>query len=98
VRYLQLTEVRTVLEECPAWLQAIVALAVSTGMRRGEILGLRWMDLDVEHSGLLLRQTKNGEGRIVYLNNMALAAVRSIDFDKEPSPPTYSSPASPVRR
>ncbi len=44
VRYLQPTELKALLGMCPVWLQPIVALAVTTGMRRGEILGLRWVD------------------------------------------------------
>jgi len=40
-------------------------------MRRGEILGLRWLDIDQSGGRVLLPQTKNGEGRIVYLNKLA---------------------------
>ena len=40
--------------------------------RRGEILGLRWLDIDRTGERLLLPQTKNGEGRIVYLNALAV--------------------------
>jgi integrase len=35
-----------------AWL-----LAISTGMRRGEVLGLRWSDIDLEDGRLSVRQT-----------------------------------------
>lgn len=77
VRYLQATELRAVFEACPQWLRPIVGLAVSTGMRRGEILGLRWLDVDMAHRCLMLPQTKNGEGRIVHLNRCALDALRS---------------------
>jgi len=45
---------------------------VATGMRRGEILGLRWLDVDQRGEQILLPQTKKGEGRIVYLNKLAL--------------------------
>lgn len=38
-------------------LEAVVALAVSTGMRRGEILALRWSDLDADFSLLQVRRT-----------------------------------------
>jgi len=77
VRYLQPTELQTVVEACPEWLRTIVALAVSTGMRRGEILGLRWLDVDFINRRILLSQTKNGEGRVVYLNQSALTALKS---------------------
>jgi integrase len=67
VRYLQPTELRALLEACPDGMREIVALAVSTGMRQGEILGLRYLDVDLQNRRILLPQTKNGEGRIVYL-------------------------------
>jgi integrase len=41
-------------------------------MRRGEILGLRYLDVDLTNRRILLPQTKNGDGRIVYLNEMAM--------------------------
>lgn len=75
VRYLQPNELRAVLEACPEWLRPIAGLAVSTGMRRGEILGLRWRDVDEKGKRIILSQTKNGDGRIVYLNILALQAL-----------------------
>jgi site-specific recombinase XerD len=81
VRYLQPTELRVVLGACHEWLRPIVALAVSTGMRRGEILGLRWLDVDMLHDRIMLPQTKNGEGRIVYLNKSAQAVIQSLPFN-----------------
>ena len=32
-------------------------LALTTGMRKGEILGLRWQDIDFENKSLSIRQT-----------------------------------------
>jgi integrase len=78
VRYLQPTELKAVLKACPGWLQPIAGLAVSTGMRRSEILGLRRLDIDTVHGRVILPQTKNGEGRIVYLNNLALAVLSRV--------------------
>jgi integrase len=52
-------------------------------MRRSEILGLRWLDVDLQHKRILLPQTKNGDGRIVYLNQSALAALRAVPFSAE---------------
>jgi len=83
VRYLQPTELRTLLEASPEWLRPVIALLVSTGMRRGELLGLRWLDVDIANHRVLLPQTKNGEGRIVYLNQSASAALRSLPFGAE---------------
>ncbi len=38
-------------------------LALSTGMRRGEILGLRWSDVDLERGIAVLNKTKNRDRR-----------------------------------
>ena len=78
VRYLQPGELKAVTEACPEWLRPIVVLAACTGMRRSEILGLRWLDIDFKNNRVLLPQTKNGDGRIVYLNKMAVAALQSV--------------------
>src|SRR5262249_43993201 len=48
-----------------------------------EILGLRWLDVDLDHDRVLLPQTKNGEGRIVYLNKLASAAILSLPFETD---------------
>jgi integrase len=77
VRYLQPGEVKALLFACPPWLRPIAALAVSTGMRRSEILGLRYLDVDLAGGRLLLPQTKNGEGRCVHLNEGAKLALES---------------------
>jgi integrase len=97
VRYLQPTELRTVLEACPEWLRPIAGLAVATGMRRGEVLGLRWLDIDFKGGRIMLPQTKNGDGRIVYLNTLAQQALAVVPqgkakptdrvFDGEPMRP-----------
>ena len=38
------------------WLHMPILLAVTTGMRRGEILGLRWRDVDLDAGALSVRQ------------------------------------------
>lgn len=78
VRYLQPTELRVLIEVCQEWLRPIVALAVTTGMRRSEIINLRWLDFDLEHARIMLPQTKNGDGRIIYLNGSAQAVLSSL--------------------
>jgi integrase len=78
VRYLQPAELRAVLEACPEWLRPIAGLAVSSAMRRGEILALRWLDIDRKGERILLPQTKNGEGRVVYLNKLSTQVIDSL--------------------
>jgi integrase len=84
VRYLQPTELHQVLKAAPVWLRPMIGLAANTGMRRSEILGLRWLDVDLPNRRILLPQTKNGDGRIVYLNQSAQGVIQSLIHDSEP--------------
>ena len=77
VRYLQPTELRTLLNACPDWLRPIAGLAAFTAMRRGEILNLRWLNVDLLGNRLMLSQTKNGDGRVVYLNRLAADVIKA---------------------
>ena len=75
LRYLTPEEANRLIRECknPA-LQAIVTLAVNTGMRRGEILGLKWDNVDLRNGYLLVEDSKNGDRREVPING----AVRDV--------------------
>ena len=52
-------------------------------MRRGELLGLRWLDIDRKGGRILLPQTKNGEGRTVYLNALACRVIDSLPHARD---------------
>jgi integrase len=78
VRYLQPTELHAVLEACPEWLRPIAALLAFTGMRRSEVLGLRWLHIDRKGERIMLPQTKNGDARTVWLNTLACDVIDSL--------------------
>jgi len=52
-------------------LYPLVVLALSTGMRHGEIASLDWSQVDLEQHRITLYETKNGEIRVVPLVGMA---------------------------
>jgi integrase len=58
-------------------LEALYVLAVTTGMRQGELLGLRWRDVDVERGRLqLVRRLKTYQSRrAVVLPELAVTAL-----------------------
>jgi integrase len=58
------------------WLPAVIHLAIETGMRRSELLGMRWDDVDLEARTVLLRNTKNGLPRTVPLSTQALNVIK----------------------
>jgi integrase len=53
------------------YLEPLMDLAIQTGMRRGELLKIKWQDLDLEERTLQLYDTKNGEDRKVPLTTTA---------------------------
>lgn len=71
-------------------LEALYVLAVTTGMRQGELLGLRWREVDLDSSALRVRRTLQrvgGEFRLeepktarsrrqIQLTRVAIAALR----------------------
>ena len=75
------------------WLQPIVILALTTGMRLGELLGLHWQHVDIEEktiqikqsvsftkeAGLFLKETKTASGRrAISISNLAAETLRKL--------------------
>lgn len=61
VKYLKTTNYKN--------LKPIIIMALNAGMRRGEILSLKWENVDLRHGFILLNQTKNGDRREIPINN-----------------------------
>jgi len=79
LRYLTREEVQRLLAECKnPNLRAVVSLAVNTGMRRGEILGLTWENVDLRNGFILVGQSKNGDRREIPINGAAHEALKAI--------------------
>jgi integrase len=57
---------------------AVIKLLMFTGARRGELLTLRWSEVDKEDCVLRLADSKTGE-KTISLNNAALSILDSID-------------------
>ncbi|MBW5805868.1 tyrosine-type recombinase/integrase [Burkholderia sp. COPS] len=57
-------------------LRAIIRIALETGMRRSEILGMEWRHIDLERRVVWLPLTKNGDSRTVPLS---LDAVKTLE-------------------
>lgn len=70
--------------------EALYVLAITAGLREGEMLGLKWEDLDLNAGTLSVRRTlsearsgrffeapKNGRGRSIRLTRQAVEALRS---------------------
>jgi integrase len=58
------------------WTKPAVLLALATAMRRGELLSLRWENIDLHGRTAFLPDTKNGDSRTVPLS---IAAVQVLE-------------------
>lgn len=80
-RYLTPDELGKVLKVCPPWLRPIAALAVALGTRRGELLAVRWDDVNLMAGTVLLRKTKNGKKRPAFINDLARQVLAALGPD-----------------
>ena len=83
-------ELRAFLEHGQAErLHALWMLAASSGMRRGELLGLRWVDVDLDRSRVAVRQTLVIAGReVVFSQPKTTAAADPSRSTPAPSRPS----------
>ena len=83
LRFLETEEIVKLLSNCSESLRPIVVLAVFSGMRRGEILGLKWHDIDYKRGIITLLDTKNGQKREVPMSDTVKNAI--IQVRKHPA-------------
>jgi integrase len=59
------------------YIASVIEFAIETGMRRSEILKLRWCDVDLENGFASLYDTKNGEDRRVPLTRKCIEVLHT---------------------
>lgn len=60
------------------WTKPAVQLALATAMRRGELLALRWENVDLIGRTAFLPETKNGDSRTVPLSTAAVQVLAAL--------------------
>lgn len=82
VRFLSDDEREKLLEACEKsenkLLYPVVVLALSTGMRQGEMMSLKWKDVDLSRGRATLHETKNGSIRVVPIAGHALELLQNL--------------------
>lgn len=104
VRYLSKEELNRLLCACKestnSDLYAATLLALSTGARRMEVMGLRWRQVDLTRHVITLEVTKNGERRALPLAGPALgvmeARAKARRSDTDLVFPSSFNPSKPV--
>jgi integrase len=82
MRFLDEDEIRNLLDNCPPYLHKIVTCALNTGMRRGEILTLKWSQ--IRDGFIYLRETKTNEPRQIPINDTLESMFKQIRSEQNP--------------
>jgi integrase len=76
LRFLSKTEIEALLKSCTPHLKPIVETALLTGMRRGELLSLKWEQ--IRNGFIYLTETKSGKARQIPINDRLAAVLKDI--------------------
>ncbi|WP_244936513.1 tyrosine-type recombinase/integrase [Methylobacterium currus] len=66
-----------------AYLRPLITMAIETGMRKGELLSIRWVDVDFDARTVKILRTKNGHPRTVPLSPTAIQTLSAMKRDAE---------------
>jgi integrase len=81
-RILNLEELKRLLASCrqsrSPYLYCITLIALTTGARQGEILNLKWQDIDFANQIAHLKETKNGHSRGIFLVDPIIEELKVI--------------------
>lgn len=70
LRFLSIDEIDTLLSVTPKRIFDFVQIALRTGMRKGEILGLRYgIEIDMKHNIIMLSETKTDARREIHMDD-----------------------------
>lgn len=75
-------------------LVALIKVALETGARLGELLNLKWADINVTKRIAKLRDTKNGDTRTIPLSSVALSSIANLPRHMNDNRVFYSWKAS----
>ncbi len=95
LRYLTRAEADTLLEKCADYIRPIVTVALYTGMRKGEIMRLKWIQVDLTNRVILLDQndTKNKSRREIPLNQTVVDTLSGLIRNTENDRVFWNVPA-----
>lgn len=87
-RWLTVEEERRLMMASKPHQRPLIAFALDTGGRRGELLKLDWQNVDLERGFVTFLKTKNGEDRTIRLTDRALQVLK--DLDPQESGPVFT--------
>ena len=109
LRYLESKEqCQMLIDSCDPHLKPIVIVALNTGLRKGNILNLKWSNIDLKNGFILIDMTKNGERLEIPINETLRQTLKDLPrlldngylfYDpKTDKPDTVLKPYTDVKR
>lgn len=101
LRFLSEDEYRRLLQAARVarWkmLHVLIKMAVTTGARRGALMGLRWRDLDLENKQAFVARTKNGQPFVMLLQDDVVYELKKLRGGAHDEHLVFSGRGSPFR-
>ena len=96
-RFLDSEEIRRLLDAATDEFHPILMTAIHTGMRRGEILNLRWSDVDFKNRIVTVQESKSGRKRMIPIDDSLYETLRVLPsrFQKGYVFPSPVNPGKP---
>ncbi len=79
IKVLDREEIRRLVEASSGYLREMIILALNTGMRKGEILNLRWNDIDFTEHYIYIKETKSNKTKKVPMNGIVSGVLKSME-------------------
>lgn len=82
-RILTAEEAKRLLESASEAIRPVLVVALNTGMRRSEILGLKWSNVDLTRGYLFIEESKSGRSRKIPMNGAVMEAFMRLPHKSE---------------
>jgi integrase len=82
-RILEPGEMKKLLDAAAPHLKAVLIIALNTGMRRNEMLGLKWKNINFARGYIFIEDSKSGRSRKVPMNSIVSDMLKSMDKTKK---------------
>lgn len=79
IRTLNKEEAVMLIKAASEHLKPIIILALNTGMRRGELINLKWNDIDFDNHFIYIKETKTGMTRKIPMSPLAEKTLKNIE-------------------
>jgi integrase len=76
----------------------IIEMAIETGMRQGELMNIKWSDIDLDYRRINLHKTKNGKSRQVPLTLKAVEIITKLQPNIQKNERVFPCSTSALRK